>query len=181
MTRHCWCHRRLGVGLFFFSDGVSCFRYTPVGRSFFTASEGCSNPLGGGREVWFGFHQSVRPSLWKMMLNIDGKQRSVFLGVGGLLRGQELGESLCGQPRTRPVWEPEMLRLTWPVSPVRQARAVVLRCSTELPGVCVSNRVPNTAAQLVCTGQNWVFSGVVSGCLTAKSPSFPVCVAAWLV
>jgi len=41
-------------------------RYTPVGRSFFTASEGCSNPLGGGREVWFGFHQSVRPSLWKM-------------------------------------------------------------------------------------------------------------------
>lgn len=45
-----------------------------MGRSFFTASEGCSNPLGGGREVWFGFHQSVRPSLWKMMLNIDGKQ-----------------------------------------------------------------------------------------------------------
>ncbi|CAB3400830.1 unnamed protein product [Caenorhabditis bovis] len=27
--------------------------------------------LGGGREVWFGFHQSVRPSQWKMMLNID--------------------------------------------------------------------------------------------------------------
>lgn len=27
---------------------------------------------GGGREVWFGFHQSVRPSQWKMMLNIDG-------------------------------------------------------------------------------------------------------------
>nr|XP_014354023.1 PREDICTED: protein argonaute-2 [Latimeria chalumnae] len=46
-------------------------RYTPVGRSFFTPSDGCSNPLGGGREVWFGFHQSVRPSLWKMMLNID--------------------------------------------------------------------------------------------------------------
>lgn len=93
------------------------------------------------------------------MLNIDGKQLSVFLGVGGLLRGQELGESLCLQLRTRPVWEPEKLRLTWPVSPVRQARAVVLRCSTELPGVWVSNRVPNTAAQLVCTGQNWVFSG----------------------
>lgn len=44
-----------------------------MGRSFFTPSEGCSNPLGGGREVWFGFHQSVRPSLWKMMLNIDGE------------------------------------------------------------------------------------------------------------
>ena len=51
----------------------SSTRYTPVGRSFFTPSEGCSNPLGGGREVWFGFHQSVRPSLWKMMLNIDGR------------------------------------------------------------------------------------------------------------
>ena len=47
-------------------------RYTPVGRSFFSAPlEGYSHPLGGGREVWSGFHQSVRPSHWKMMLNID--------------------------------------------------------------------------------------------------------------
>ncbi|KAK2174077.1 hypothetical protein NP493_830g00028 [Ridgeia piscesae] len=45
--------------------------YTPVGRSFFSQPEGYEHPLGGGREVWFGFHQSVRPSLWKMMLNID--------------------------------------------------------------------------------------------------------------
>ncbi|XP_025092974.1 protein argonaute-2-like isoform X1 [Pomacea canaliculata] len=45
--------------------------YTPVGRSFFSAPEGYDHPLGGGREVWFGFHQSVRPSQWKMMLNID--------------------------------------------------------------------------------------------------------------
>lgn len=48
-------------------------RYTPVGRSFFSAPEGYDHPLGGGREVWFGFHQSVRPAMWKMMLNIDGK------------------------------------------------------------------------------------------------------------
>jgi hypothetical protein len=47
-----------------------------VGRSFFSAPEGYDHPLGGGREVWFGFHQSVRPSQWKMMLNIDGKQFS---------------------------------------------------------------------------------------------------------
>ena len=47
-------------------------RYTPVGRSFFSAHEGYTPPLGGGREVWFGFHQSMRPSQWKMMLNIDG-------------------------------------------------------------------------------------------------------------
>ena len=47
-------------------------RYTPVGRSFFSAPlDGYSHPLGGGREVWSGFHQSVRPSHWKMMLNID--------------------------------------------------------------------------------------------------------------
>ncbi|XP_073677428.1 protein argonaute-3 isoform X1 [Garra rufa] len=46
-------------------------RYTPVGRSFFSSPEGYDHPLGGGREVWFGFHQSVRPAMWKMMLNID--------------------------------------------------------------------------------------------------------------
>ena len=45
--------------------------YTPVGRSFFSSPEGYYHPLGGGREVWFGFHQSVRPSQWKMNLNID--------------------------------------------------------------------------------------------------------------
>jgi eukaryotic translation initiation factor 2C len=37
-------------------------RYTPVGRSFFSRPDGYNHPLGGGREVWFGFHQSVRPS-----------------------------------------------------------------------------------------------------------------------
>jgi len=50
----------------------TCVRYTPVGRSFFSRPDGYNHPLGGGREVWFGFHQSVRPSYWKMMLNIDG-------------------------------------------------------------------------------------------------------------
>ena len=48
-------------------------RHTPVGRSFFSPPDGQSHPLGGGREVWFGFHQSVRPTQWKMMLNIDGE------------------------------------------------------------------------------------------------------------
>uniref|UniRef100_A0A8C6Z6K3 Protein argonaute-3 n=1 Tax=Nothoprocta perdicaria TaxID=30464 RepID=A0A8C6Z6K3_NOTPE len=43
-------------------------KYTPVGRSFFSAPEGYDHPLGGGREVWFGFHQSVRPAMWKMMV-----------------------------------------------------------------------------------------------------------------
>lgn len=42
-----------------------------MGRSFFSPPDNYDHPLGGGREVWFGFHQSVRPSHWKMMLNID--------------------------------------------------------------------------------------------------------------
>lgn len=44
-----------------------------MGRSFFSPPEGYYHPLGGGREVWFGFHQSVRPAMWNMMLNIDGR------------------------------------------------------------------------------------------------------------
>ena len=50
---------------------LASMRYTPVGCSFFSPPEGYYHPLGGGREVWFGFHQSVRPAMWKMMLNID--------------------------------------------------------------------------------------------------------------
>lgn len=61
--------------LFFHNCYFSPSRYTPVGRSFFSAPEGYDHPLGGGREVWFGFHQSVRPAMWKMMLNIDGENQ----------------------------------------------------------------------------------------------------------
>ena len=46
--------------------------YTPVGRSFFSPPEDYYFPLEAGREMWFGFHQSVCPSQWKMLLNIDG-------------------------------------------------------------------------------------------------------------
>lgn len=69
------------------SFGSSPPRYTPVGRSFFSAPEGYDHPLGGGREVWFGFHQSVRPAMWKMMLNIDGEshiQSFVYVDVAKL-------------------------------------------------------------------------------------------------
>ena len=54
-------------------DVFFLFRYTPVGRSFFSSPEHATPSLGHGREVWFGFHQSMRPSQWKMMLNIDGR------------------------------------------------------------------------------------------------------------
>ena len=56
-------------------------RYTPVGRSFFSPPEDYDYPLGGGREVWFGFHQSVRPSHWKMMLNIDGNYKQSTVSI----------------------------------------------------------------------------------------------------
>lgn len=84
--------------------------YTPVGRSFFSSPDGYYHPLGGGREVWFGFHQSVRPSQWKMMLNIDGelhtflilfkfskKQYDIFLTVSAtaFYKAQPVIEFMC--------------------------------------------------------------------------------------
>lgn len=62
--------------------------YTPVGRSFFSSPEGYFHPLGGGREVWFGFHQSVRPSQWKMMLNIDVSATAFY-------KAQPVTEFMC--------------------------------------------------------------------------------------
>lgn len=54
-----------------------------MGRSFFSPPEGYYHPLGGGREVWFGFHQSVRPAMWNMMLNIDGRMELSLAGFLG--------------------------------------------------------------------------------------------------
>jgi len=62
--------------------------YTPVGRSFFSAPDGYFHPLGGGREVWFGFHQSVRPSQWKMTLNIDVSATAFY-------KAQPVTEFMC--------------------------------------------------------------------------------------
>ncbi|KAF9081951.1 Eukaryotic translation initiation factor 2C [Mortierella sp. AD031] len=43
--------------------------YSNVGRSFFTP-EG-AQPLYGGVEVWNGFYQSARPTMGRMMINLD--------------------------------------------------------------------------------------------------------------
>ncbi|KFM79527.1 Protein argonaute-3, partial [Stegodyphus mimosarum] len=49
-----------------------CLKYTPVGRSFFYPPHPDDiHPLGGGREIWFGYHQSLRLGQWKPMVNID--------------------------------------------------------------------------------------------------------------
>lgn len=51
---------------------LACLTHTPVGRSFFRQTKGMvSTYLGGGREVWFGFHQSIRPTFGHISLNID--------------------------------------------------------------------------------------------------------------
>ena len=46
-----------------------------VGRSYFTPpARPDTITLGDGREVWFGYYQSVRPSQgWKLVINVDGK------------------------------------------------------------------------------------------------------------
>ncbi len=43
----------------------------PIGRSFFSKPK-YPPSLGGGREVWSGYYQTVRPVMgWKLMLNVD--------------------------------------------------------------------------------------------------------------
>jgi len=46
--------------------------YTPIGYSFYFPPKDNNYPLGGGREIWFGFHQLVQPSQWTMTLTLDG-------------------------------------------------------------------------------------------------------------
>lgn len=55
-------------------------QYISVGRSFFSPPVNSEeSSLDCGREVWFGFHQSVRPSKWKMLVNIDCEFKKVIL------------------------------------------------------------------------------------------------------
>ncbi|XP_023346536.1 protein argonaute-1 isoform X2 [Eurytemora carolleeae] len=83
--------------------------YTPVGRSFFSPPTNYFHPLGGGREVWFGFHQSVRPSHWKMTLNIDVSATAFYKGQSVVefaselldLRNLESGVQLNDTQRSR--------------------------------------------------------------------------------
>ncbi|CAE1171979.1 ELF2C [Acanthosepion pharaonis] len=86
--------------------------YTPVGRSFFTQPKTKHHPLGGGREVWFGFHQSVRPSNWKMMLNIDVSATAFY-------KAQPVTEFMCDvlelrdlQDQKRPLTDSQRVKFT---------------------------------------------------------------------
>ncbi|KAK8934712.1 Protein argonaute 1B [Platanthera zijinensis] len=46
-------------------------RYTPIGRSFYSADLGRKQSLGEGLECWRGFYQSIRPTQMGLSLNID--------------------------------------------------------------------------------------------------------------
>ncbi|KAL3117936.1 hypothetical protein niasHT_005179 [Heterodera trifolii] len=63
-------HINTGVGTFQTGDSKG-YSAMGDGKSDVKGHSAMDSKLGGGREVWFGFHQSVRPSQWKMMLNID--------------------------------------------------------------------------------------------------------------
>lgn len=50
----------------------NCLRFTPVYRSFYYPPDPQNlTPFGGGLEIWFGFHQSVRICEWKPTVNLD--------------------------------------------------------------------------------------------------------------
>ncbi|KAF9438295.1 eukaryotic translation initiation factor 2C, 2 [Entomortierella beljakovae] len=65
--------------------------YSTVGRSFFTPDD--SKPLIGGIEVWHGFYQSARPTIGKMMINLD-VAASTYYQSGPLL---ELAIKILGR------------------------------------------------------------------------------------
>src|SRR5437868_3034421 len=58
-------------------------KYAIAGRTFYTNAG--SRALYGGVEVWQGYYQSVRPTLGKMMINIDLSATS-FYESGGLVQ-----------------------------------------------------------------------------------------------
>ncbi|GIX97135.1 protein argonaute-4 [Caerostris extrusa] len=63
-----------------------CIRYYPVGRSFFYPPDPQHvHPLGGGKEIWFGYHQSLRLGQWKPMVNLD-ITATTFYEKGPLLK-----------------------------------------------------------------------------------------------
>ena len=48
-------------------------RLFSVGHNFFSQpGPGEHHWLGEGREVWFGYYQSVQPDMWTVALNVDG-------------------------------------------------------------------------------------------------------------
>ncbi|CAB4019639.1 argonaute-2-like isoform X3, partial [Paramuricea clavata] len=55
-------------------------RTIQVRNSFFDYPTGCEKDLGGGVQVWNGTFVSIRPTQWKMMLNVDTCATSFYKG-----------------------------------------------------------------------------------------------------
>ncbi|XP_064651862.1 protein argonaute-2-like isoform X2 [Lineus longissimus] len=105
-------------------------KYTPVGRSFFSPPEGYDHPLGGGREVWFGFHQSVRPSHWKMMLNIDVSATAFY-------KAQPVIEFMCEvldlrdiNEQRRPLTDSQRVKFTKEIKVFSGLKVEITHCGT---------------------------------------------------
>ncbi|OQR82280.1 Argonaute1 (AGO1), partial [Achlya hypogyna] len=71
-------------------------RFTAVGRNFFTNDNAVS--LGEGAELWFGYHQSLRPTQSKLTLNID-MAATAFIEATSVLDYLSAACNFRGTPR----------------------------------------------------------------------------------
>ncbi|XP_035232913.1 protein argonaute-1-like isoform X2 [Stegodyphus dumicola] len=99
--------------------------FTPVGRSFFSSPVGYYHPLGGGREVWFGYHQSVRPSRWKMMLNIDVSATAFYRSLPVVDFLAEVIEAK--EPLTKPITDSQRVKFT---KEIKGLKIEITHCGT---------------------------------------------------
>lgn len=59
-----------------------CITLTPVGRSMYKVPPpNVNSSIGGGHEVWFGFHTSVRAAQWKPLLNVDRSATAFYEAI----------------------------------------------------------------------------------------------------
>ncbi|KFM56905.1 Protein argonaute-1, partial [Stegodyphus mimosarum] len=99
--------------------------FTPVGRSFFSTPVDYYHPLGGGREVWFGYHQSVRPSQWKMMLNIDVSATAFYKSLPVVDFLAEVIEAK--EPLTKPILDSQRVKFT---KEIKGLKIEITHCGT---------------------------------------------------
>ncbi|KAG8185286.1 hypothetical protein JTE90_023895 [Oedothorax gibbosus] len=90
-----------------------CMRFTPVGRSFFYPPNPSDvHPLGGGKEIWFGYHQSLRLGQWKPTVNLD-ITATTFYSAQPVMK---YIEEMLGGPRRanldRPLRDSDITRLS---------------------------------------------------------------------
>ena len=78
-----------------------------VGRSFFSPPPRDNTAiLGDGREVWFGYYQSAKPSMWgnTVLLNIDSKLH--FTQLIAHMHVYSIEGSQQSHPKTTPTTPP---------------------------------------------------------------------------